>query len=264
MTGGLPDAPSTEPVTATRASGDQRLLDIYARLEAAYGGHHWHWYPEHAQPIDVIAGAVLVQHTTWQNAERALASLRAAGALDIAALAALPEERLAALIRASGTHNLKARRLRALGATVLAAGGLAAFLRLPHDELRARLLSTHGIGEETADAIALYAAGQPVFVIDAYTRRLCARLGLGPGERAPYTAWQRFFHDSLPDLVTEMAQRYHAWIVLHGKARCRLRPDCPACPLLAICPAGQALANATQSPEVSVSDMRTARSDTPP
>jgi endonuclease-3 related protein len=187
-------------------------------------------------PFDVIAGAVLVQHTTWTNAERALDALRAAGALDAKSLVRMDEDQIAALVRVSGTPSIKARRLRAVAQTIVRAGGLAKLLALPAGELRAALIATHGIGPETADAIALYAAARPAFVIDNYTKRLFRRLGLGP-ESDGYDAWQRWFHDALPADVA-LYRNYHAYIVLHGKALCRPIPRCAPCPLLARCPDG--------------------------
>ncbi len=211
--------------------------EVYSTLERAYAGQTWHWMPDAVSgPFDVIAGAVLVQHTTWINATRALDALRAAGALDPAALVRMDEDQIAALVRVSGTPSVKARRLRAVAETIASAGGLDALLALPADELRATLLATHGIGPETADAIALYAAGKPVFVIDNYTKRLFRRLALGP-ETDGYDAWQRWFHDALPRDVA-LYRNYHAYIVLHGKALCRPVPRCASCPLRPRCPEG--------------------------
>jgi endonuclease-3 related protein len=184
--------------------------------------------------FDVIAGAILVQHTTWRTAERALESLRDAGALDATTLRTLPVTEIAALVRIAGTPSVKARRLKAIAATIADAGGLDAFVALPLDEMRPLLLATHGVGRETADAIALYAAGHRVFVIDAYTTRLFERLGAGPEQRT-YEAWRAWFEDALPRADAAQFQRYHAWIVLHGKALCRTRPLCGACPLRGAC-----------------------------
>ena len=232
-----PDAGA--PASAPPAVDSARLIEIYHALDGRYRSETWHWMPDVARgPIDVIAGAVLVQHTLWEYAERALNMLHAAGALDVRALATLPSERIEALIRVSGTPRMKARRLRAAAETIERAGGLDAFLALPHVELRERLLATHGIGPETADAITLYAAGRPAFVIDAYTRRTFRRLGLGPEEDG-YDAWQRYFVEGLGGVASvELFQRYHGHIVLHGKELCRSTPRCAPCPLLAQCPDG--------------------------
>ena len=193
------------------------LQDVYERLHSAYADQHWHWHPGHVQsPFDVIAGAVLVQHTTWQSAERALEALRGAGALCVDSLLALPEDRLIELVRVSGTPNLKAKRLRAVAEMLRNAGGLEAFLALPADPMREQLLATHGIGRESADAIMLYAAGVRVFVVDQYTRRLFSRLGIGPAQPAPYEEWRAWFERALPDAGAEEFARYHAYIVLHG------------------------------------------------
>jgi endonuclease-3 related protein len=121
-----------------------------------------------------------------------------------------------------------------VSSTIQAGGGLRRFLALPPEQMRATLLRTHGIGPETADAIALYAAGHRTFVVDAYTIRLFRRLGLGP-EAGSYGEWQRYFDSALPAADARAMQRYHAWIVLHAKARCRTVPRCEGCPLDARC-----------------------------
>jgi endonuclease-3 related protein len=193
--------------------------------------------------MDVIAGAILVQHTAWRNAERALEQMRDAGALDSRRLATMPDEALVPLIRISGTPTVKARRVRAIAAAIEDAGGIDALFSLPDAELRARLLATHGIGEETADAIMLYAAGRRVFEIDAYTRRMFRRVGVGP-DADTYGAWQRFFEDALRDGDASLFQRYHAYIVLHGKTLCRAVPRCASCPVRDLCDTGQAATGA--------------------
>jgi endonuclease-3 related protein len=222
MQASLPDSP------------ERVLSGVLRVLDQTYRDETWVWDPQHVQsPMDVIAGAVLVQHTTWTNASRALDQLRSAGALDAEKLAAMPDEALLPLVRVSGTPTVKARRLQAIAQTILDAGGLEAFLALPLAELRTRLIATHGVGPETADAIMLYAANQPTFVIDAYTQRLFRRIGIGP-EKDGYDSWQRWFDERLP-LDAPAFQRHHAHIVLHGKALCRTKPRCSACPLSSHC-----------------------------
>ena len=230
-------APAEVPDVSRRRDG---LLDIYHALDERYGNGVWHWMPDVARgPFDVIAGAVLVQHTSWDNAERALNALRAAGALDPTELLARPIDGIERLARVSGMPRMKAERLRAVAATIDAAGGLNAMLALPAPELRERLLATRGIGPETADAIVLYAAGKPAFVIDGYTRRTFARLGLRPDDES-YNGWQRMFVDGLGEGGSvELYQRYHGHIVLHAKALCRATPRCDPCPLRARCAEGQ-------------------------
>jgi endonuclease-3 related protein len=222
------------------------VRQIADALAAAYRDETWHWMPHSVSgPFDVIAGAVLVQHTTWASAERALDALRDAGALDPAALLAMPEAQIAGLVRVCGTPAIKARRLRAIAETIVRHGGLDALLALPQYDLRDALLATHGIGPETADAIALYAAGKPAFIIDAYTTRLFRRLGLGPDANT-YHAWQRWFVEALPPDV----RRYrdlHAHIVLHAKALCRATPRCASCPLLSHCPEGRLATRAARA-----------------
>lgn len=212
------------------------LMAVYRALDTMHGTRHWHWWPD-ADPFEVIVGAVLVQNTAWANVEHALTRLRAAGALDPQRMAALPPAKLEDLVRPSGQYRQKARKLRAVLDLIARHGGLSALLALPQDVLRDRLLATWGIGDETADVIVLYAARRPSFVVDAYTKRLFGRLGLGPGEDQPYPAWKAHFEDHLPR-DRDLWARYHALIVLHSKHLCRKRaPRCGQCALSAGCPA---------------------------
>src|SRR5436309_356804 len=187
-----------------------RLTEIYDLLFAAYGPQHW-WPGDSA--FEIIVGAILTQSAAWSNVERALANLKAAGSLSPKGIADISEGELAELIRPSGYFNAKARKLKAFVRLLeeRASGDLERLLAIPAAELRALMLATHGIGPETADSILLYAAGRPVFVIDAYARRTFSRLGLAP-EIDSYTSWQRRFGESLPSDAA-MFNEYHALIV---------------------------------------------------
>jgi endonuclease-3 related protein len=212
------------------------LLDLYDRLLRYYGPQGW-WPAE--SRFEVMVGAILTQAVAWSNVEKAVANLKAAQSLDFASLHRLPVEELAPLLRPAGYYNAKARKLKALvthlhdhyqfDLDVL----FSQSLRVLRDEL----LSIHGIGPETADSIVLYAAGQPVFVVDGYTRRLCSRLGLA-SDTSGYDDLQALFEDNLPR-ETELFQEYHALIVQHAKTTCRKQPLCSDCLLLAVCAFGQ-------------------------
>jgi endonuclease III related protein len=209
------------------------LQQVYRRLRARYGHAGW-WRGE--TPLEVCLGAILTQNTAWRGAARAIEELRRRRLLSYAALRPLPPSRIAPLIRSSGVFRVKARRiaafLRFLGD---AYGGRVESMRREDPwVLRARLLTVHGIGPETADAMVLYAAGLPLFVVDAYTRRIFSRLGL-VDPHAPYDEIQRFFMDRLPRKST-LLNDYHAQIVRLGKEACRSRPRCADCPLDDVCP----------------------------
>jgi endonuclease-3 related protein len=209
------------------------VADVYRTLYDAWG--HAGWWPGEG-PLEVCVGAVLVQNTAWSNAERALAALRSSGLLAFEALRAVPEARLADVIRPSGCYNVKARRLKALVAFLDReyGGRLGDMAREAPAALRAKLLAVPGIGKETADAITLYAAGLPVFVIDAYTRRAFTRLGLLRGDE-DYDAIASVFTRALPRDAA-LFNDYHAQVVRLGKECCRTRPSCASCPLDAACP----------------------------
>lgn len=181
-------------------------------------------------------GAILVQNTAWPNAERALRSLEAAGRLSYDGLKGLIAQEIAPLIRSCGTFNVKARRLAAfiefLGRRY--GGRVEAMSREEPAELRRQLLAVPGIGPETADCIALYAARHPFFVVDGYTRRVFSRLGLIRGDES-YDEVQSFFTRRLRR-DTALFNDYHAQIVVLAQEACRARPRCTVCPLDDLCP----------------------------
>jgi len=197
----------------------------YRRLLAAYGPQGW--WPGRT-PFEVAVGAILTQNTAWTNVEKAIANLRRAGALSFRGMKRLPERKLAALIRPSGYFNQKAKKLRAFLAWLETRGGKAGSVRHalagPLGEVRESLLAVHGIGPETADSILLYAAGKPSFVIDAYTRRIAARLGLAK-EGATYDDLKRLYEAALP-ADAALFNEFHALLVQHGKVACRKTPRC--------------------------------------
>jgi endonuclease-3 related protein len=213
------------PVSKTR----KQLMAMYRALFRAYGPQHW-WPGD--TPFEVVVGAILTQNTAWSNVEQAIKNLKRERLLSPARLREVAPRRLALLIRPSGYFNIKANRLAHL-LDFLAGryrGSLARMLRDDPGELRKGLLLVNGIGPETADSIILYAAGKPVFVVDAYTKRIFTRHGL-VSERAGYDDVQQLFMGSLP-VDTGLFNEYHALLVKVGKRHCKKRaPKCPGCPL---------------------------------
>ena len=212
------------------------LLDLHERLEAYYDIDRWHWR-EDTPPLDTCLGAILVQHTSWTNVEKALSNLRVAGMASPNAILALPEDDLALLIRPVGTPLTKARRLQTFFSLAREAGGLTDLLQRPAGELRAILLATPGIGPETADVILLYGSRLPAVVQDAYTARLFRRIGIGP-EKDRYDDWRAWLDERLPREAA-YRRRHHAAIVIHCKETCRSRPRCGVCPLVDVCAHGR-------------------------
>ena len=205
-----------------------RLLRLHTALHARYGPQGW--WPARSR-FEVAVGAVLIQHTAWTGVARAIGNLRAARRLTPRRLRRLPLPRLGRLIRPAGTWRLKARRLRALAIFFLArAGGRLERLRAaPLETLRAELLAVPGIGPETADAILLYALGRPVFVADAYTRRVLSRHRMVSADIG-YEALRRLLEAQLPG-DPALFNELHALLVAVAKSHCRARPRCEGCPL---------------------------------
>ncbi len=205
------------------------LRSAYSRLLAHFGPQGW--WPGNT-PFEIAVGAILTQNTNWANVEKAIANLKKAGVLFPRKLYALPEKKLAQLIRPSGYYNVKAKRLRAF-LTLLCENynaSLKRLFRLPLAQLREELLSVKGIGEETADSIILYAAEKPTFVVDAYTRRILSRHGWC-SPKAQYLEVKQIFESRLkPDV--KLYNEFHALLVRLGKTLCRPRnPLCDQCPL---------------------------------
>lgn len=215
------------------------LWSVYEALLEAYGPQGW--WPA-ASRFEVCVGAVLTQNAAWGNVEQAIARLAEAGRLSLDGILDCSPERLGELIRPSGYFNVKARRLRNLCGFLARAGGLDEFARLPLSRQRSGLLGVNGIGPETADDIMLYALDRPVFVIDAYTRRLLQRLGLATGTES-YETLRLGFEQALSTSDgtgtgqdVAVYNEYHALIVRHAKEACRKRPDCDVCVLRRECP----------------------------
>jgi len=209
------------------ASNRARALQaIYRQMFRAYGPQHW-WPGD--TPLEIAVGAVLTQNTSWGNVEKAMTVLKSRRLLSLERLARLSPAELAPLIRSAGFHNIKAARLAAFLKWLRTHGGLAALSRTPTPELRTQLLACHGVGPETADSILLYALDRPVFVVDAYTRRILSRYGLIAGDE-PYEALRMMFESSLPRRP-RLYNEYHALLVRLAKVNCRPRPLCDSCPL---------------------------------
>ncbi|QKK03950.1 MAG: endonuclease [Pseudomonadota bacterium] len=181
-----------------------------------------------------MVGAVLTQNTAWVNAERAVARLRCAAALDPAVIDAMPATELATRIRPAGCFNVKATRLKALVRWLLEQGGLDGIDRQATTDLRQSLVGVHGIGPETADAILLYALKRPVFVVDTYTFRIFARAGIIPTRLRDYEAVRGLVEATFPG-QTGLFNEFHALLVAHGKHCCRPSPRCDDCCLAAHC-----------------------------
>jgi len=210
----------------------QTLNNIYHQLIDYYDPQHW-WPAQ--EPFEVMVGAILTQSAAWTNVEKAIANLKATEALSPEALRRFTLPEIAMLIRPCGYYNAKALKLKSLANWLgeYYQDDLDRLFANDTDQLRQQLLSIHGIGPETADSIILYAANKPVFVIDAYTRRIVGRIGLAPDSNS-YAAYQSFFMNNLPTDVG-LFNEYHALLVCLAKNVCRSRPLCQQCCLDNLC-----------------------------
>lgn len=182
-------------------------------------------------------GAILTQSTAWTNVEKAITNLKRERLFTPQSMAGVNTRKLARLVRSSGYFNQKARRLKTFLSFLKRYPSLKKLFREPSERLRRELLSLKGIGPETADSILLYAAERPVFVVDAYTRRILSRHGW-IHQDAGYEEMQNLFHRHLPKDV-RMYNQYHALLVHVGKNFCkRKKPLCHECPLETFLPSG--------------------------
>lgn len=214
--------------TDAQLPGRRELMRLYDRMYRYAGDLHW-WPGE--TPIEICVGAILTQNTAWKNVEKAIAKLKSARALSVRALGKMAHGKLARLIRSAGYFNVKATRLKNFirHIEMRHGGSLDALLAEPAEALRAELLSINGVGPETADSIVLYAAAKPIFVIDAYTKRILSRHKVLPLEKS-YEEFQALFTRALPPDAT-LYNQYHAMFVRIGNRFCRATPRCELCPL---------------------------------
>jgi endonuclease-3 related protein len=201
-----------------------KVYEIYKDLYDYYGPQHW-WPADNW--FEVTVGAILTQNTSWNNVEKSIENLKQLDLLDPERLFKIKEDDLAQLIRSSGFYNLKSKRLKNF---------LEWLKKYNYDidkikdksvvSLREELLNIKGIGKETADSILLYAFEVPIFVIDAYTKRMFLRLGLISAKE--YDEFQDFFEKNLRKDV-QLYNEYHALIVKHSKVYCKKMPKCSEC-----------------------------------
>jgi endonuclease III related protein len=241
------------------------IAEYYLALLARWGPQNW--WPAQSR-FEVIAGAYLTQNTNWSNVEKAIANLRRAGVLSVKGIRNVPLTRLQTLIRPSGYFRQKAEKLKTFIRFIDAnySGSLDRMFAQPTEKLRAELLSLNGVGPETADSILLYAGNHPVFVVDAYTRRILERHGIITA-KTRYDEIRAIIEQAVsstsPELLktvepgadprhpvsrmsrrtgSELAQHYnelHALIVRAGNLYCRSTPKCEGCPLKKFLPANR-------------------------
>jgi len=227
---------------------------LYKRLKDEFGDLNW-WPVDHSyhkyngsdKEFEIIIGAILTQNTAWSNVEKALDELKKKKVLSITSICNLDDVTLRKLIKSSGFFNQKAVRIKNISCYLRDnySSNLDLFFNQDLIVLREELLSLNGIGPETADSILLYAGNKPIFVVDAYTKRICKRLGLT--DDLTYTSIQRYFQDFLSkvfsdDSLVKAYNELHALIVIFAKDYCRKKPFCKSCPLNDVCSYAEILA----------------------
>lgn len=206
----------------------QVLLEVYNLLYKTLGPRHW-WPADSA--FEVMVGAILTQNTNWTNVGRAIHNLKKKRALNPAAIYNMNLKRLARLIHPCGYYNIKAKRLKSFINYLFLkySGKLTNMRRQPIGSLRREMLDVKGLGPETVDSIILYALEKPIFVVDAYTRRIMDCQGIIKSNSS-YDEIQSVFMKNLPKNV-KLFNEYHALLVEHAKRVCKSSPRCQECVL---------------------------------
>ena len=221
---------------------------LYKLLLGHFGTQKWwpvdkayHEKNDSDPRFEIMAGAILTQNTAWANVEKALNKLRLNNALTVQKIKEIKATELKNMIQPSGFFNQKTQRLKILSTYLYDnyTGNLEKFFYKELNEIREELLNLSGIGPETADSILLYAGDLPIFVVDAYTKRICKRLPLTT-RGDTYDAIQRHFEKNLhrnftEDEVVSIFKELHALIVVLAKTYCKKRPACDCCPLHKYC-----------------------------
>ncbi len=196
------------------------LIEIYETLLSFFSKQNW-W--DIVTSDEIIIGAILTQNTAWNNVEKAIENLKNKDLCNLKKIREISKQELEQLIKPSGFYKQKSIYLKEV----------AKFFEnfnesIDTDTFRKKLLSLKGIGFETADSILLYAFSRPIFVVDAYTKRLIERKKIFYSKN--YSDIQRFFMENIPRDV-ELYKEYHALIVKLGKTFCKKSPHCRGCPI---------------------------------
>ncbi len=208
---------------------DSRFLNLYFNLLQKYGKQNW-WpliekgkvvYKKRKQlnekeKFEIMVGAILTQNTSWKNVEKALLNLYKENLLDINKILKADNKILEEKIKCSGYYRQKVKKLKAL-AEFLKKNNIGELEKMHKEELREKLLGIYGVGKETADSILLYAFNKPIFIVDAYTRKLFANLGIIKGNEN-YDEIRILVERNFPKSV-EMLKEFHALIVANGKQK---------------------------------------------
>lgn len=197
---------------------------VFKKLYDNYGSLNW--WPANTE-FEIAVGAILTQNTMWRNVVVSIKNLENAGLLEPYRMFVAPPGKLANLIKPSGFPKLKVERLKNF---------LSFFYEFSFDfeildqfdtqTLHSLLLKVNGIGEETADSMLLYIFKRPVFISDAYSRRLFSRIVVNDESEISKIK------------STKMLGDFHALIVQHSKVYCKSKPLCQNCPMLNICEYG--------------------------
>ena len=182
-----------------------------------------------SQMLEICLGAILTQNTNWKNVEKTIINLCKNKLIDIEKIIRIQDKKLAEIIKSSGYHNQKAKKLKNF-CKFLSNNHGGSLIKLFENDLktlREELLSINGVGPETADSIILYAAKKPIFVIDAYTKRILNRIGY---QEKTYEELQNLFMQKLPN-NEKLFNEYHALLVELGKNICKKEPFCEKCPI---------------------------------
>jgi len=224
-------AVNTSTASRNRCGASPNVFKIYQKLYDYYGKQHW--WPADSK-FEIMIGAILTQNTSWRNVEKAIENLKQKNLINPKKLSKLSISELSNLIRPSGFYNIKAKRLRSFLNFINTkySGSIEKMRQEKVSILRAQLLSVSGIDEETADSILLYGLDKPIFMIDAYTRRIFSRHGYFDA-KVRYPSIQKFFMDNLPK-KTKIYNEYHALLVKLAKDFCQTKPKCQRCPIKAL------------------------------
>ena len=198
-----------------------------------YFGEQGWWHADSL--FEICAGIILVQRTTWNNAAKGVEKLKKKHLLEVKKIADISLKELRDLLRPTGFYRQKAEYLKVFTQYALKKynGDLERWLKKPRQELRKELLQLKGIGEETADSILLYAAGKPVFVVDAYTKRVLTRIGI-VDKKTSYLKIKEIIERSLSSDLKHYKELRALFVEL-GKRFCRTSPKCNDCPLESVC-----------------------------
>ncbi|MGF1478916.1 MAG: endonuclease III domain-containing protein [Cyanophyceae cyanobacterium] len=203
-------------------------------------------YFSHLDPLSELVSAMLSHRTKNADSHRAFQQLTQRFP-NWAAVKQAPTAAVQEAIACCTWPEQKALRLQQVLRLIAARGewSLDFLGEMPIPEARSWLESLPGVGPKTSAAVLSFSRLRlPCLAVDSHHHRVAQRLGLIASQVSVGPAHARLASLLPENWSAQQVYDHHEVMMLHGQRCCTYRsPNCQGCPLLELCPFGEALLN---------------------